>query len=682
METVASKMIRNVALVGHNGSGKTTLAEALLHLAGAVSRPGRVEDGTTASDFEPEEQRRGISRSLSVLPFAWKGHKVNLLDTPGYADFVGEVQAALRVADLAVFVISAVEGVEAQTEAAWRLAADAGLPRMIFVNKLDRERADYERTLAEIHDRLGAGIVPLELPIGNEAAFEGVTDLLTDTAWRYADGVGTQGDVPEHLAALEQRVREAVVEGIVVGDDAMLEAYLGGEVPSAEALEARLAVGIDDATAFPLACGSATARIGLDRLADYVCEVGPSPLDRPPTRAAAGDTTVDVAPDPDGPPLGFVFKTTIDQFVGHLSLFKVLSGSVRPDDHLVNSRTGEDQRLHVLSSLRGHQQDPVVELVTGDIGAVAKLHATLTGDTLAPKGTPIVIDPVPVPEALYGVGIRARSATDDDKLATALHQLVEEDPALRIERDPETHQTVLHGLGETHVAITLERLARRHGVEVETEPVRIAFRQTIATPVDVRVRHKKQTGGHGQFAECAISVVPLERGAGFEFANKVVGGAISKAYIPAVLKGIEEAVAGGPGGYPIVDVGITLLDGKEHSVDSSEMAFREAGRQAIREAVHQSGPVILEPVSRVVVVVPSALQGDVMGDINARRGRVLGTEPAGTGEHAVTALVPDAELRRYPIDLRSLTGGRGRFTRRPDHYDLAPASLAEAHPSP
>jgi elongation factor G len=671
-------MIRNVALVGHNGSGKTTLAEALLHLGGATTRVGRVEDGTTVSDSEPEEQRRAMSRSLTVLPFLWKGHKVNLIDTPGYADFVGEVQAALRIADLAVFVISAVEGVEAQTEAVWRLAAEAGLPRMIFLNKLDRERSDFERTLDQVRERFGAGIAPLELPVGAESAFRGVADLLTDTAWFYADGVATHGEVPDDMEALEHRVRDAVVEGIVVADDDLLERYLEGDIPSAETLEHTLAIGIDDAVVFPVVCGSATARVALDRLADFICEIGPSPLDRPGVPATAGTLTIDVAPDPGGPPLAFVFKTIVDQFVGHLSLFKVLSGSVHPDDHLVNSRTGDDQRLHALLTVRGQQQEPATELVVGDIGAVAKLTGTFTGDTLAPKGKPIIVDPSAVPDALYGMGIKARSQAEEDKLATALHQLIEEDPALRLEREDETHQTILFGTGESHLAITLERLARKYGVEVESEPVRIAFRQTITLPVAVEVRYKKQTGGHGQFAECAINVEPRERGAGFDFTDKVVGGAISKAYIPAVRKGIEEAMKGAPGGLPIVDISVTLVDGKEHSVDSSEMAFREAGRQAIREAVGKAAPVILEPVSQVVVVVPSSLQGDVLGDINSRRGRVLGTESLGGDTHAITALVPDVELRRYAVDLRSLTGGRGSFTRRPDHYDIAPPGLVEA----
>jgi elongation factor G len=678
MQSVSSKMIRNVALVGHNGVGKTTLAESLLHLGGATTRMGRVEDGNTVSDTEPEEQKRCMSRSASVLPFMWKGHKVNLIDTPGYADFVGEVQAALRVADLLVFVVSAVEGIEAQTEAVWRLAAEARIPRMIFINKLDRERADFERTLDQVRERLGAGIAPLELPVGSESSFRGVADLLTDTAWFYEGGVATHGEVPDDMEELEHRVRDAVVEGIVVADDDLLERYLEGDIPSAETLEHTLAVGIDEATVFPVVCGSAIAEVAIDRLADFICEIGPSPLDRPAIPAAAGDTVVDVAPDPSGPPLAFVFKTVIDQFVGHLSLFKVLSGVIRPDDHLVNSRTGEDQRLHALLSIRGQQQEPIDELVTGDVGAVAKLGGVLTGDTLAPKGTPILIDAMAAPEALYGVGIKAHSQAEEDKLATALHQLVEEDPSLRIERNDETHQTVLYGAGESHVSVTLERLARRYGVNVDTEPVRIAFRQTITKPVDVQVRYKKQTGGHGQFAECSLTVVPLDRGTGFEFGAKIVGGAISKTYIPAVRKGVEDGMRGDRSGFPIVDLGVTLVDGKEHAVDSSEMAFREAGRQAIREAVAKGDAVTLEPLSQVVVVVPSSLQGDVLGDINARRGRVLGTQAVGVDVHAITAVVPDLELLRYAVDLRSITGGRGHFTRRPDRYDVAPPGVAPA----
>jgi elongation factor G len=679
MQSFPPAKIRNVALVGHGGSGKTTLTEALLNCAGATSRIGRVEDGTTVTDYDPEEQRRGISLSLAVAPFEWKGHKINLIDTPGYADFVGDVHAALRVVDLAVFVVSAVEGVEVQAEAIWRLAAELGIPRMVFINKLDRERADFERTLDQLRDRFGAGIAPLELPIGQEAAFRGVADLLTDTAWFYEGGRGTHGEVPDDMEALEHQVHDNLVEGIVVADDELLEKYLEGDVPSFEQLEKTLAHGVDEASVFPVVCGSATARVAVDRLADFICEIGPSPLDRPPVTVAAGPTTAEVSPDPDGQPLAFVFKTVADQFVGHISLFKVLSGTVRVDDHLVNSRSGTDERLHGLFTVRGHEQEPANVVVAGDIAAASKLAGTITGDTLAPKGTPVKADAIDYPEPLLAVAITAQTQADDDKLGAALHRLLDEDPGLTVTRDDETHQTVLRGVGETHVAIAIERLERKFGVKVATEDVRVRYRETITDHAEVVARHKKQSGGHGQFGECAIRVDPLPRGDGFQFSEKIVGGAISKGYIPAVQKGVEEAMArGGAFGYPVVDVSVELFDGKEHSVDSSEMAFKIAGRIAIREAIAKASPVLLEPVSQLIVVAPTDLQGEVMGDLNARRGRVQGTETVGSGEQAVTALVPTSELLRYPTDLRSLTGGRARFTARHDHYDVMPPHLADA----
>ncbi|MBI2708561.1 MAG: elongation factor G [Actinobacteria bacterium] len=679
MGSYPAEKIRNVALVGHGGSGKTTLAEALLHLAGVTTRIGRVEDGTTVCDYDPEEQRRGFSLGLAVVPFEWKGHKINLIDTPGYADFVGDVHAALRVADLAVFVVSAVEGVEVQTEVAWRLAADLGLPRMVFVNKLDRERASFERTLDQLRERFGAGVAPLELPIGEEAAFRGVADLLTDTAWLYDGGIATHGEIPDEMEPLEHQVHDNLVEGIVVADDELLEKYLEGEAPSFEQLEHTLAVGVDEATVFPVVCGSAVARVAVDRLADFICEIGPSPLERPPSTVRAGDTEVAVTPDAAGEPLAFVFKTVADQFVGHISLFRVLSGTVRADDHLVNPRSGATERLHGLFLVRGHAQEPVTEVVAGDIGAVSKLAATLTGDTLAPKGKPVTVEPIHFPPAQLSVAIKAATQADEDKLGAALHRLLDEDPALEVAREEETHQTVLRGQGETHLAIALGRLKEKFGVTVTTEDVRVPYRETITQRAEAEGRHKKQSGGHGQFGVCTITVEPLERGGGFEFVDKIVGGAISRSYIPAVHKGIEEAMQrGGVFGYPVVDVRVELIDGKEHSVDSSEMAFKTAGRLALRNALEKAGPVLLEPVSRLEVTVPAELQGDVMGDLNARRGRVQGSEPAGDGEQVVTASVPSSELARYATDLRSLTGGRGRFTATHDRYDVLPAHLVDA----
>lgn len=683
MKRYATGQIRNVALVGHSGTGKTSLAEALLHRAGAISRMGRVEDGTTACDFDPEEQRRGISLSLAVAPFEWRDHKINLIDTPGYADFLGEVAAALRIADLAVFVVSAVDGVEVQTEEAWDLARRLGVPRMVFVNKLDRERASFDATLAQLRDRLGSGIAPLELPIGEEAGFRGIADLLTDTAHIYEDGVPHTEAIPDEMEEIEHQVHDNLVEGIVVADDAMLERYLEGDVPNLDELEHTLHDGIAEATVFPVVVGSATREIGIDRLADLLVEIGPSPLDRPvPITAGNGERPeeIDVTADASGDPLAFVFKTIADPYVGQVSLFRVVSGTLRPDDHLVNSRTGDDERLHGLLTVRGKAQEPVSELVAGDIGAVSKLAGTLTGDTLAPKGKPVKVAPIAQPEPTLAVAVVPRTQADEDRLAPALHRLVDEDPALRVERIDETHQTLLHGTGETHLQITLEKLTRKFGANVETEPVRVAYRETVTgSATDVEGRHKKQTGGHGQFGVCVIDLEPLPRGEGFEFASTVVGGAISRSFIGAVQKGIEETMAaGGVYGYPVVDVRVTVTDGKEHSVDSSEMAFKVAGRLAFRAALAEAGPVILEPISRIDVTVPPEMQGDVMGDLNSRRGRVQGTDTTTDGRQTVYALVPTSEIQRYAVELRSLTGGRGRFHAAHDHYDVLPAHLVDS----
>jgi elongation factor G len=678
MTRFSSAEIRNVALVGHGGAGKTTLAEALLHRAGAIDRLGRVDEGTTVCDHEPEEQRRHLSLSLAVAPFEWKGHKVNLVDTPGYADFIGEVRAALRVVDLAVFVVSAVDGVEVQTEAIWREAERLGLPRMIFVNKLDRERASFTRTLDQLRDRFGAGIAPLELPIGEEVAFHGVADLLTDTAYLYTDGQVATGPIPDEMEALEHQVHDNLVEGIVVADDALLEGYLDGKVPSFEQLEHTLAVGVDEASVFPVVCGSATAEVAIDRLADFICEIGPSPLDRPPVTVTAGDVEVEVTPDEAADPLVTVFKTIADPYVGRITLFKVLSGTLHVDDHLVNPRSGADERLHGLALMRGKEQVPASEIPAGDLGAVAKLTDTVTGDTLAPKGRPVVLPHPDEPPPAYSVAVVPHTQADDDKLATALHRITDEDPSIHVSRNDETHQTLVSGAGDTHVAVTLERLERRFGVHVDTEDVRVAYRETIAGTAEAEGKYKKQTGGHGQFGLAEIRVAPLDRGAGFEFVDKIVGGAIPRQFIPAVQKGVEEAMShGGVFGYPVVDVQVSCLDGKYHSVDSSEMSFKMAGRLGFRAAIAKASPVLLEPISQLTVTVPSELQGDVLGDLNARRGRVQGTEAAGVGEHDIHALVPTAELLRYAIDLRSLTGGRGRFTVEPAHYDQLPAHLVD-----
>jgi len=670
--------IRNVALVGHNGSGKTTLAEALLFATGAINRQGKVDDGSTVSDFEPEEVKRHMSLSMSLTPCVVGDVKLNIIDTPGYADFFGEVRAACSVVDLVVLVVSAVEGIEAQTEAAWELAAELGLPRLVFVNKLDRERSSFDRTLAALVERFGAGIAPLELPVGEESAFRGIADLLTDTAIIYEGGAPVSGPIPEDLAATEHEVREHLVEGIVVGDDALMERYLDGDIPSGAELEATLAAGVAQGLVFPVVCGSATTGVGIDRLATLLSEIAPTPDSRPPVEVLAGESVHEVACDPAGQPLARVFKTISDPYVGKISLLRVLSGTIRPDSVLSNSRSHGDERLHVLQLLRGKEAQPATEAQAGDIVAVPKLSDTATGDTLAPKGTPVVVPRTPPEPAALAVAIRPKSKGDEDKLMTGLHRLQEEDPGLVVERVDETHQTILRGTGETHLAVTAERLARKFGVEVATEDVLVAFRESISQQAEAEGRYKKQTGGHGQFGVASIKIEPLERGEGFHFVDQVVGGAIPKQYIPAVEKGVIEAMGqGGVHGYPVVDVQVTCYDGKFHPVDSSEMSFKMAGSMAFKEAMTKAGPVVLEPVSRIEVTVPAAMQGDVLGDLNSRRGRVQGTDTLGAGVQVITAIVPTAEIQRYAVDLRSLTGGRGRFRAEHDHYDVMPANLVE-----
>ncbi len=678
MKSVPTDKIRNVALVGHSGSGKTTLTEALLARSGAITRIGRVEDGTAVSDTEPEEHKRGISISLAIAPIEWQGHKINLIDTPGYADFVGDVEAALQVADLAVFVVSAVEGVEAQTEMVWRRTEALGIPRMVFINKLDRERADFQRTLDQLRNVFGAGIAPLELPLGLEADFTGVADLLTDKAFVYStDGTHTEGEIPDHLAELEHQVHDNLVEGIVVADDEQMERYLDGDVPSVEELEHTLAHGVASADVFPVVCGSALTGVAVDRLADFLCEIGPSPTERHIT-VVAGDTEIDVAPDANGQPLVFVFKTVADPYVGQLSLFKVLSGTVKADEQLVNPRTGSTERLHGLFFLRGKEQVPANTVGAGDIAAVAKLANTGTGDTLTPKNMPVRVAATPPPPAVLSIAVKARTQADDDKLGSALQRLQAEDPALVLERSDETRQTLLKGTGETHLAVALERLQRKFGVNVDTEDVRVPYRETIATKAEAEGKYKKQSGGHGQFGVAWLRVEPMERGAGFEFVDKIVGGAIPRQFIPAVAKGIEETMAhGGVHGFPVVDVRVECFDGKYHSVDSSEMSFKMAGSVGFKDAMAKAGVVVLEPVSLLRVTVPNAYQGDVMGDINSRRGRVQGTDAVGNGEQQIIALVPTSEIMRYAIDLRSMTGGRGRFAAEHDHYDVLPSHLVD-----
>jgi elongation factor G len=683
--------IRNVALVGHHGAGKTTLAEALLAATGAIPRRGSVEKGTTTCDFEPEEVSRQLSISTALAPFSINGVKVNLLDTPGYADFASEMLSALAVADLAVVVVSATDGVQAQTEDAWRAAARMGLPRVIVINKLDRERADFDRTLADIRTTFGAGVAPVELPIGSEADFHGVIDLLGDTATHYdtpapntpVDGtvppVGHEGPIPDDLVDLEHTVHEQLIEGIVVGDDDLMERYLNGESLEYPELEKSLAGGVASGSVFPVLCCSGLTGVGVDRLARLIEELCPTPASRPPTVVQAGTATAEVPCDPSGQTLLTVTKTFTDSHTGKMSLCKVVSGTLTPDAVLINTRSREEERLHALQFLSGHSTNSANTVVAGDFVAIPRLNGTRTGDTLAPKGQPVTVPPPQLPAPALQVAVKPATRADDDKLMSALQRLCDEDPALTITRDDETHQTILGVSGEVHLAVTLERLDRKCNVHVEREELRIPYRETITMPAQAEGKHKKQSGGHGQFGICHLKLEPLPRGEGFAFHDEVVGGAIPRQYIPAVEKGVMETMAsGGVFGYPIVDIAVTVDDGKAHSVDSNEVSFKMAAAAAIRQAMSDAGPIVLEPISKVEVTIPAESQGDVLGDLHARRARIVGTDQADDGYQTVIALAPTAELTRYAIDLRALTGGRGSFTVEYDHYDALPEHLTAA----
>jgi elongation factor G len=674
MSVVPTSRIHSALLLGHSGVGKTTLVEAVLHSAGVTTRKGRVEDGSTVLGNEPEEIRHHGSLTLGVATFEYHDHRLHLIDTPGVPDFVGEAELALPIADLAVFVVSAVDGVQVQTETLWAAAAATRTPRMIFINKLDAERADFERTLGQCRELFGNGVAPLELPLYESNTFVGVADLLADVATMYRSGAPVHEPIPADIAELEHRVRDDLVEGIVVGDDALMERYLDGDVPSSAELEASLAKSVGDGSVFPVVCGSAESEVAIDRFVEFICEIAT----HRGVRASAADTEIEIAPDPQGPPLARVVKTTIDPFVGKIALLQVCSGTLRPDLIVVNSRTRAEERLHAMQYLQGHNSIPAAEAVAGDFVAIAKLTDASPGDTFAPKGTPVRIVHQTSMEPVMSIAIRPKTTGDEDKLMTALHRLQEEDTALWIRRDDETHQTVLSGMGELHLQVVLERLARKFSVEVEREAVKLPFRETISAPADAEGRYKKQSGGHGQFGVVHLRVEPLERGAGVVFEDRIVGGAIPRQFIPAVERGVRKALAlGGAFGFPVIDVQVTLDDGKFHPVDSSEASFEQAGALACSEALRDAGPIPLEPISRLKVTVPATHLGEVLGDLNSRRARVASTEVGENGAQIVIALVPTIELTRYGLDLRALSGGYGSFHVEYDHYDVAPVQVAE-----
>jgi elongation factor G len=678
--SIGTAQLRNVVLVSHGGAGKTSLVEALAFTAGAISRQGRVEDGNTVSDFDPDEQKRGMSVNTAVVSFdvdaAGRPTRINLIDTPGYADFVGDVIAGAAAADTALILVDAAAGVQVGTETAWRLAEHRHMPRAIVVSRLDRENARWDETVAAIQAQLGPQCQPLQIPIGLEDSFIGVIDVLHRKAY-LGDG-REASDIPGELAAVAAAAREGLAERIAEADDDLTLRFLEGEELSDAEIENGLSTAITSGTVIPIFCASSTANIGSMPLIRAIRDEFPSPLDVAPVEAEVAGIKKSLPADPGGPVAALVFKTSADEFVGRLTYFRVFSGTVRTDAHLYNHGRDEDERLANLSNILGKDLRHTDAVIAGDIGAVTKLSATRTFDTLGDKATPVHIPPPALPTPVFSAAITPITKADVDKLGPGLQRLLEEDPTLHMQRDQETAETILSGLGESHVDIAAETLRRKFKVEVDVHDRRIPYRETITGKAQAEYTHKKQTGGHGQYARVAIRVEPRGRGDGFEFGNEVVGGNVPRQFIPAVEKGVTEALLNGSmSDYPLTDLRVVLFDGKHHDVDSSEMAFRLAASQALKEATGGAHPILLEPIMTCHVHVPESATGDVMSDLNARRARVLGMEPVEPGTTTISAEGSMAEFLHYATDLRSITGGRGYFELKFTRYDPVPEHVAQ-----
>jgi len=676
MKDYATGQLRNVVLLGHGSAGKTSLAEAMLVASGAINRMGAVEDGTTVADFDEEEIRRHISLSLALVPVEWRDCKVNVLDTPGYTDFVGEVKSATRVADLALILVDAVSGVEVGTELVWNYADEQVLPRVVVVNKMNRENASLDRALHALREAFDVNFVPVQLPIGTEAKFAGVIDLIKMKALMGPEGKATE--IPADMLGQAEEARVPLIEAAAEADDELIMKYLEGEDLSDEEIQQGLRAAILNGTAVPVLVTAATVGLGAQALLDALLAYAPSPADRGPVTAQGPAGEEQIEPDELAPLAALVFKTTADPYVGKLTYFRVYGGLAESDSRVHNSRAEEEERLGQIYAMRGKEQIPVPHLRTGDIGAVAKMAHTLTGDTLCDKGHPVSLPGPIFPSPLFSVAVSPTSKADQAKLGPTLTRISEEDPTLRWHQEPSTRQTILEGMGQAHLDIAVRRMENRFDVGVETSIPKVPYRETITRVYGDQYRHKKQTGGAGQFAEVHMRLEPLPRGAGFEYEWQVFGGAISRSFESSIQKGVKQVMEQGAiAGYPVVDVKAVVYDGKEHPVDSKDIAFQIAGREVFKKVMMEAGPVLLEPIYNVTITVPEEYTGDIMGDLNTKRARVQGMDQRG-GKSVITALVPLAEMQRYATDLRSLTQGRGIFSMELDHYEDVPAHLTQA----
>jgi len=669
------KNIRNIVLLSHAGAGKTSLSEAALFSTGVIKRLGKVDDGTTTSDYDPAEVKHQISINLSLLPCQWKGNKINILDTPGYPDFVADVRAAVRVSEGAVIVVCAASGVEVGTEQVWAYSEEANLPRFIFVNKMDRENADFYKTVNVIQARFGSRCLPLQLPVGAHQSFQGIVDLLEMKGFTGSEG--KESEVPPDVQTQAESFREKLVEAVAEVDDELLEKYLGGEELSKEELTSGLRKAVLNGSVVPILAGSALQNIGINLLLDNINNYLPSPEEGDVLITGSSGEQEKIKGTPDSPLAALVFKTTADPYVGKLTYFRVYCGVFESNSQVWNSTRGDSERIGQLFVIRGKTQEPVAQIGAGDIGAVAKLSLTGTGDTLCSREKAVKIVPISFPEPIFSGAVYPKTKADLDKLGAALSRLTAEEPTLKVRRDTETNETIISGLGETQLEVAAEKMLRKFGVGVELETPRVPYRETITMSTKSEYKHKKQTGGHGQYGHVLLEMEPLPRGSEHEFVDKVVGGRIPKNYIPAVEKGVNEAFQEGVlARYPVTDLRVIVYDGSFHPVDSSEICFKIAGSGAVKRGLSQANPVLLEPIVNITVRVPEDYTGDVIGDLNTKRAQVQGMNPE-NGTNVIEAQVPLAEVQRYAIDLKSITQGRGSFTVEFSHYQEVPVNITQ-----
>ncbi len=682
MKEFAADHIRNICLVGHGGAGKTMMAEALMFTSGTINRLGRVEEGNTVSDYRVDEIERQISVSSALLFCDWKGTKINILDTPGYTDFTGDVKSSLHVSDTAVLLLKAVEGIEVGTELAWRYTQEYKNAVILVINKLDQENADYDKVVRQAKEIMGHDVLPLQFPLKAGLGFEAIVDVARMKLLRFTPGGNgkcTEEDIPAAVLPRAQELRQEMLEQIAETDETLLNKYLESSTLSPDEIKQGLRAGMRERKLFPLLCAASTQNIGSSALLDFISDYAPAPQEMGPVQATnAAGAGVTVLQDPAGPPVMFVFKTVSESHVGELSFFRVISGNVSPGLDMVNNKNGKSERLAQLFVMVGKDRKEIAKLTAGDIGAVVKLKDTHTNDTLSTKNSPVIIPPTVFPEAVFSMAIVPRSKGDEDKISSGMHSLHQEDPSFLFRVDPELHQTIISGQGEVHLDIMVKRLKQRYNVEVDLVDPKVPYRETIkATVKDSEYKHKKQTGGHGQYGHVHLRVEPLKRGGGFEFLDEIVGGVVPGKFIPAVEKGVVECMKEGVvAGYPVVDVRVALHYGSYHDVDSSEMAFKIAGSMAFRKGFMEAKPVLLEPIYNLEVRVPEDAMGDVMGDISSRRGKIAGMDSEGRYQ-IVRAQVPAAELHKYATVLRSMTGGRGVFTASMSHYEEVPREAAE-----